>query len=128
MKLQVAHFKLCHSRAFMLRCYPLQTHEMLFDAHNTSVAEHQRVFTRDHSGPARTVYDWRHYLAVVQRKPGALRNGAPSTTLPASLRTFSEPQRTSKQAPKPFSRCHQCSPKGTPFDFNLPDPGRLVGR
>ncbi len=34
MKLQVAHFKLCHSRAFMLRAYPLQTHEMLFDAHN----------------------------------------------------------------------------------------------
>lgn len=34
MKLQVAHFKLRHSRAFMLRAYPLQTHEMLFDAHN----------------------------------------------------------------------------------------------
>ena len=34
MKLQVAHFKLCHSRAFMLRAYQLQTHEMLFDAHN----------------------------------------------------------------------------------------------
>ena len=33
-KLQIAHFKLCHSRAFILRAYPLQTHEMLFDAHN----------------------------------------------------------------------------------------------
>src|SRR5690606_30642610 len=33
-KLQVAHFKLSHSRAFYLRAYPLQTHEMLFDAHN----------------------------------------------------------------------------------------------
>ena len=32
-KLQVAHFKLAHSRAFYLRAYPLQTHEMLFDAH-----------------------------------------------------------------------------------------------
>ena len=32
-KLQVAHFKLSHSRAFILRAYPLQTHEMLFDAH-----------------------------------------------------------------------------------------------
>ena len=31
-KLQVAHTKLCHSRAFILRAYPLQTHEMLFDA------------------------------------------------------------------------------------------------
>ncbi|MCA3035376.1 MAG: IS21 family transposase, partial [Rhodocyclaceae bacterium] len=33
-KLQVAHFKLAHSRAFVLRAYLLQTHEMLFDAHH----------------------------------------------------------------------------------------------
>jgi len=33
-KLQVAHVKLCYSRAFVLRAYPQQTHEMLFDAHN----------------------------------------------------------------------------------------------
>jgi len=33
-KLQVAHFKLSYSRAFILRSYPLQTHEMLFDAHH----------------------------------------------------------------------------------------------
>src|SRR5210317_1640036 len=33
-KVQVAHFKLCHSRAFFLRAYLTQTHEMLFDAHN----------------------------------------------------------------------------------------------
>ncbi len=33
-KLQVAHFKLSHSRAFSVRAYLLQTHEMLFDAHN----------------------------------------------------------------------------------------------
>jgi hypothetical protein len=32
-KLQVAHIKLSHSRAFWVRAYPLQTHEMLFDAH-----------------------------------------------------------------------------------------------
>ena len=32
-KLQVAHTKLSHSRAFIVRVYPLQTHEMLFDAH-----------------------------------------------------------------------------------------------
>ena len=32
-KLQAAHFKLCYSRAFFVRAYPLQTHEMLFDAH-----------------------------------------------------------------------------------------------
>jgi transposase len=33
-KLQVAHVKLSHSRAFTLRTYVQQTHEMLFDAHN----------------------------------------------------------------------------------------------
>ena len=32
-KLQVAHFKLSYSRAFILRAYLLQSHEMLFDAH-----------------------------------------------------------------------------------------------
>jgi transposase len=52
------------------------------------VAEHVRVFSRDHSSPAKTSYNWRHYLAVVQRKPGALRNGAPFTTLPKSFRTL----------------------------------------
>ena len=33
-KLQIAHFKLSHRKAFILRTYLLQTHEMLFDAHN----------------------------------------------------------------------------------------------
>jgi len=32
-KLQVAQIELSHSRAFLLRAYLLQTHEMLFDAH-----------------------------------------------------------------------------------------------
>jgi hypothetical protein len=38
------------------------------------------------SSPGRTIYDWRHYLAVVQRKPGAMRNGAPFTKLPDAFR------------------------------------------
>ena len=46
------------------------------------VAEHERVFTRDHNLQGITIYDWRHYLSVVQRKPGALRNGAPFKQLP----------------------------------------------
>ncbi|KIC15451.1 hypothetical protein RA24_12195 [Leisingera sp. ANG-M6] len=32
-KLQIAHIKLSHSRAFLVRAYLLQSHEMLFDAH-----------------------------------------------------------------------------------------------
>ena len=37
-KLQVAHMKLCASRAFWLVAYPAQSHEMLFDAHTRSFA------------------------------------------------------------------------------------------
>lgn len=54
-------------------------------ARGEMIAEHARVFSRDHSSPGKTCYDWRHYLAVVQRKPGALRNGAPFVTLPRSF-------------------------------------------
>jgi hypothetical protein len=43
------------------------------------VCEHRRSFARSHERKSTTtVYDWRRYLAVIQRKPGALRNGAPS--------------------------------------------------
>jgi len=31
----VAHIKLCYSRAFIIRAFLLQTHEVLFDAHTT---------------------------------------------------------------------------------------------
>ena len=37
-KAQVAHLKLCASRAFWLVAYPGQGHEMLFDAHTRSFA------------------------------------------------------------------------------------------
>ena len=49
-KLQVAHTKLSHSRAFLVRAYPLQTHEMLFDAHWHAF----RVFD---GVPGRGIYD-----------------------------------------------------------------------
>ena len=49
-RLQVAQFKLCFSRAFMLRAYPLQTHEMLYDAHNHALAALGGV-------PERGIYD-----------------------------------------------------------------------
>ena len=49
-KLQVAHFKLSYSRAFIVRAYPLQTHEMLFDAHN-------HAFRALGGVPRRGIYD-----------------------------------------------------------------------
>lgn len=50
------------------------------------LAEHPRLIVRNHEAPGRTVYDWRHYLAVLARKPGALRNGAPFSTLPEAFK------------------------------------------
>jgi transposase len=44
------------------------------------VAEHPRQI-----GKGSTVYDWQHYVPLVQRKPGALRNGAPFLDLPEPL-------------------------------------------
>ena len=35
-----------------------------------------------------TLYDWRHYVSLLQRKPGALRNGAPFKTMPEPCSIF----------------------------------------
>jgi transposase len=43
-------------------------------------ASHERLADR---GQVR--YDWEHYIPLVQRKPGALRNGAPFADMPALL-------------------------------------------
>ena len=44
------------------------------------VASHARLSNRGH-----ICYDWQHYVALIQRKPGALRNGAPFADMPAPL-------------------------------------------
>lgn len=44
------------------------------------VASHQRLNER-----GQVSYDWQHYIPLVQRKPGALRNGAPFADLPEPL-------------------------------------------
>ncbi|QGX38415.1 IS21 family transposase [Permianibacter aggregans] len=71
------------NRPISLRVYP---ERLVIVAEAQVIAEHVRVFNREKSTPGRTIYDWRHYLSVVQRKPGALRNGAPFTSLPESFR------------------------------------------
>jgi hypothetical protein len=49
--------------------------------HNNAVAAcHIRLLDSD-----QVSYDWQHYIAVIEKKPGALRNGAPFTELPAPL-------------------------------------------
>jgi len=44
------------------------------------IASHVRLLDRD-----QVSYDWQHYLPLLERKPGALRNGAPFTEMPSAL-------------------------------------------
>src|SRR5204863_1802669 len=60
------------NRPVSLRIYP---ERLVVAAEGNILCEHERVIERSHDKPPRTIYDWRHYLAVIQRKRGALRNG-----------------------------------------------------
>ncbi|WP_373486776.1 IS21 family transposase [Blastomonas sp.] len=71
------------NRPVSVRIYPKR---IVIAAEGQILCEHPRIIERSHHLPGRTIYDWRHYLAVIQRKPGALRNGAPFTTLPDAFR------------------------------------------
>jgi hypothetical protein len=70
------------NRAVSLRVYP---ERIVIAAEGQILCEHTRIIERSHHRPGRTVYDWRHCLAVIQRKPGALRNGAPFAALPEAF-------------------------------------------
>jgi len=71
------------NRPVSLRVY---AERIVVAAEGQLLCEHRRVIERRHDSAGHTVYDWRHYLAVLQRKPGALRNGAPFVELPAAFR------------------------------------------
>jgi transposase len=72
------------NRPVSLRVYP---DRLVIAAEGRILCEHVRVINRSHQ-PGRTIYDWRHYLAVIQRKPGALRNGAPFAEMPEAFRVL----------------------------------------
>jgi hypothetical protein len=75
------------NRPVSLRIYP---ERLVVAAEGQILCEHARLIQRSHDVPPRTFYDWRHYLAVVQRKPGALRNGAPFAELPKGFRQLQD--------------------------------------
>ena len=75
------------NRPVSLRVYP---ERLVVAAEGQIICEHPRIIDRTHNGPGHTIYDWRHYLAVIQRKPGALRNGAPFLELPASFKQLQQ--------------------------------------
>ena len=60
-----------------LRAYP---EYLLVVGPDGQAARLERHFGRD-----QTIYDWQHYIALVERKPGALRNGAPFRDMPEPL-------------------------------------------
>ena len=70
------------NRPVSVRIYP---ERIVIAAEGQILCEHARIVDRSHHA-AMTIYDWRHYLAVVQRKPGALRNGAPFVDMPDGFR------------------------------------------
>ena len=75
------------NRPVSLRVYP---DRLVVAAEGNILCEHVRVIQRSHKLPPQTIYDWRHYLAVIQRKPGALRNGAPFLEMPIPFRQLQE--------------------------------------
>jgi transposase len=71
------------NRPVSVRLYP---ERIVIAAEGQILCEHRRIIDRSHNHSGRTIYDWRHYLAVIQRKPGALRNGAPFAELPEAFK------------------------------------------
>jgi transposase len=59
------------------RLYPTRVKVVAGEA---IIADHERL-----NDEGRTQYDWQHYVPLLQRKPGALRNGAPFADLPEPL-------------------------------------------
>lgn len=60
-----------------LRAYPAH---LLVVAADGECVTLKRSFERD-----QTIYDWTHYISLIERKPGALRNGAPFKAMPEPL-------------------------------------------
>ena len=84
------------NRRVSLHVYP---ERLVIVAEGQTVCEHARIIERSHplprqcmftcmrgGKPGKVIYDWRHSLAVIQRKPGALRNGAPFIEMPEAFR------------------------------------------
>ena len=75
------------NRPVSLRVYP---DRLMVVAEGQVICEHRRIINRSHETPGQTIYDWRHYLSVIQRKPGALRNGAPFAELPEAFKRLQQ--------------------------------------
>ncbi|WLE00395.1 hypothetical protein PX860_26195 (plasmid) [Agrobacterium leguminum] len=66
---KVAHVRLCNSRMMYVRAY---ADRIVIRQNGVEIGQHER-----HFGRGETIYNPWHYVPVLARKPGALRNGAP---------------------------------------------------
>tara|TARA_R110002072_G_scaffold47077_1_gene130104 strand:- start:1065 stop:1853 length:789 start_codon:yes stop_codon:yes gene_type:complete len=81
------------NRPVSLHIYPEQ---LVIVAEGAVVCTHERIIERSHRQPGRVIYDWRYYLAVVQRKPSgdrvplvtSLRDALPVSGWSISCRWF----------------------------------------
>ena len=101
------------NRPVSVRVHP---ERIVVAAEGQVVRDHRRVFARSHQRKSTTtVYDWRHYLAVIQRKPGALRNGAPFAELPPAFRPTAAHAQDARRRPRdgrdprPGAPAHRCT-------------------
>lgn len=69
----------CHLASRMVSIHLYADRVAIYDD-TAMVASHRRMTDRD-----QTSYDWLHYVPLIERKPGALRNGAPFMDMPAPL-------------------------------------------
>jgi transposase len=69
----------CHLANRMVSIHLYADRVAVYDE-NGHVASHHRLWDRD-----QTSYDWLHYVPLIERKPGALRNGAPFEAMPPPL-------------------------------------------
>ena len=70
-------------QAVSTRLYPGTIVIVVDDAVVTS---HERLSDR-----GQTQYNWEHYIPLIQRKPGALRNGAPFADMPEPRSSYARP-------------------------------------
>jgi len=69
----------CHLANRMISIH-LYADRITFYDDTAMVAAHRRMLDR-----GQTSYDWLHYVPLIERKPGALRNGAPFEDMPPAL-------------------------------------------
>ena len=69
------------------------------------VARHERLSNR-----GQICYDWQHYIALIQRKPGALRNGAPFADMPQPLQRLRQGLLRHEGGDKTMAQVLNCVP------------------